>query len=935
MSRFLARIGSFAYRKPLVFILIWALLVVGVVGLISGASPQLKTTMTVDGTPAQDAMDTVAAELPEASGGQGSIILTIDDAEFDSFSDDAGGAALAQVANTAYGIPEVVNPTERTEAARADARQQALDAATVEAAATITGQMTALSDALSTQISELDQRAAQLPPMQAEAARASAAQLGALREDADHIATLDASAALTATDQFVASLRTLSQNSPQLATQLRDVLPQSGSDTGVDLASIVDSGQSISALLEEKVDGELDSRFSSLASLQAGPNPSGRPLVVDGESVPGVTISQDETTALFTLQLTEATDDLLAGRLAEITGEIEATAGAAGLSAELSQSLIPLTPPIGGQEVIGLVIAAIILLITLGSLVAAGLPILTAVIGVVIGVGGAFGFSEFYTMTSTTSILALMLGLAVGIDYALFILNKQRHYILHSKLDAHEATARAVGTAGTAVVFAGSTVIIALLGLLVVGIEFVTTMAVVAAATVFLAVLIAITLLPSLLGLVKERIVSTAARERVARREMNDAGGSPKPRFSHRWVSFVTKRPWLTIIGVVALLAVVAIPVTDMRLGMPSGAVADADTTQRIHYDSVSDNFGEGMNGPLIGVVTRDPQNVSSMADAATATAPFQAQRNVIDQIMALPGVANASFRGQSADGTLELYQIIPEKGPIDPATEELVHSLRDGSAVGGVASFEVTGLTAINIDLSEALGDALGGYIAIVVALSLIILLLAFRSLIIPLAATAGFLLTLAATLGIVTAVFGTADLGFIAGIDRPGVVLSFLPMMATGILYGLAMDYQIFLTTSIREEYARGTSARAAVITGFTHSARVILAAATIMVSVFAAFILSDEIMVRQFGLALAAGILIDALLVRMTLMPALIYTAGKWAWYLPRWLERILPHLDIEGSQLDAERSQLGHARSQPEGEAAQIEPATVRQSDHDQH
>ncbi|HWS57189.1 MAG TPA: MMPL family transporter, partial [Actinotalea sp.] len=546
----------------------------------------------------------------------------------------------------------------------------------------------------------------------------------------------------------------------------------------------------------------------------------------------------------------------------------------------------------GGHEAIGIAVAAVVLIVTLGSIVLAGLPILLALVGVFIGVGGAYALSGNFEMTTSTPALGLMLGLAVGIDYALFIIHKQRSLQVRFGLDTIESTARAVATAGGAVLFAGATVVIALLGLLTLGMGFVSTMALTAAVTVALAVALALTALPALLGLLGllGRIRQRAAPGPQAQAEPLH-GHSRFGRAAQRWITAITARPILAIVLVGLALGALAVPAGQMELGMPSGAVAAPGSAQRTAYDAVSDVLGEGANAPL--VVALKPTDPDAVDQNRLEAWQFQLADH--------ESATNVRLMGTSEDRSLVLYTVVPAAGPTDPGTADLVHAMR-GSEIADVEEVGVTGLTAINIDLSESLRSAIPVYLVLVVLLSLAVLLLVFRSLVVPLAATGGFLLSIAATLGLVVTVFGNPDFTWLVGVDRAGPVLSFLPIMATGILYGLAMDYQVFLGTSIREAYVHGASARKAVVDGFHHASRVVVAAAVIMVSVFAGFVLSDDAMIRQFGFALSVGILIDAFLIRMTLIPAILHLAGDMAWWLPRWLDRILPDLDLEGARLE---------------------------------
>jgi len=608
-----------------------------------------------------------------------------------------------------------------------------------------------------------------------------------------------------------------------------------------------------------------------------------------GMLAPGVLISDDGTVALMQIQFTQQVEDLPAGVIDDVVEIATQHADEAGITALPTESLKPHQPPLGGHEALGLLVAGLVLLLTLGSLRAAGLPLVTGVLGVAIGLGGAFALSHAVELTSATPVLALMIGLAVGLDYALFIVNRQRHLILREGLPADEAAGRALGTAGSAVAFAGLIVIIALGGLTLIGISFLTTMALVAAVTVLLAVLIALTLLPSLLGIVGERILSTRARHRQQQRSYAQRHG-----FAHTFASGVVKGRWAVVFVVVALLVVAALPMTQMSLGMPNGSTANLDTTERQASDAITLGFGEGYNAPLITVIHAPDGEHFDAIELPTIARALELGESV----------ETVRPMGISPDDTLALLTVIPVAGADAESTKTLVHTLREDSGdLTGVAgaSVGVTGLTAINLDISEKLASVLPLYISIIVVLSLFVLLVVFRSILIPIKATVGFLLTIGATFGIMTAIFEWGWLKDLVGIDTAGPILSFLPIMVTGILYGLAMDYEMFLVSGMREAHVHGHRGSEAVIRGFEQSSRVVVAAAAIMVSVFAGFIFSDDSMVKQFGLALAVGILIDAFLIRMTLVPALMAILGRAAWWTPRWLDKILPNLDIEGDRL----------------------------------
>lgn len=618
------------------------------------------------------------------------------------------------------------------------------------------------------------------------------------------------------------------------------------------------------------------------------PEVSHRPFVIQEMPVPGVKVSEDGTVALFQFQLTKTAEDLSEAEREELTD-------AAALSEENSSiTVIPtgtlqgVDIPIGGtHEIIGLAIAGVILVVTLGSLIAAGLPLVVALIGVGVGVGGTFALSSMFEINSLTPVLALMIGLAVGIDYALFIVNRQRSLIMEKKLSAKEAAARAIGTAGSAVFFAGLTVIIALSGLVIIGISFLSSMAIVAALTVLIDVLVALTLLPALLGLIGERIVSVKARNKEAAKKAS------KSSFAQGWITGILKMKWVAVLLVIAVLGTLAVPVAQMNLGMPSGESANEDTPMRQSYDIISDRFGEGSNGPLL-VVAKDQDE---------AAVDPQEYFQLLANISQLDGIAEVSPGGFNEDGTIAIISIIPTEGPTDEATKELVESLRTDAAVTENTNAEigVTGMTAVNIDISEKLSEVFPIYIAIIVVLSLLILLVVFRSILIPIKATAGFLLSIMATFGATTAVFQWGWLGSIFGIDTGGPLLSFIPILVTGILYGLAMDYQVFLVSSMREAYIHGEKGDRAIVTGYKTASKVVVAAALIMVSVFSGFIFTDDIMIKQIGFALAFGILVDAFLIRMIFVPAVMSMFGDKIWWLPKWLDKLLPDLDIEGEKL----------------------------------
>jgi putative drug exporter of the RND superfamily len=559
---------------------------------------------------------------------------------------------------------------------------------------------------------------------------------------------------------------------------------------------------------------------------------------------------------------------------------------------------------IGATEFIGVAVAVLVLVLTFGSLLAAGMNLLTALVGIGVGMGGLLLASNVLTLSSTAPTLALMIGLAVGIDYTLFILSRHRTQ-LATGMDPEESAARATGTAGSAVVFAGLTVVIALSGLAVVGIPFLTVMGVGAAGTVLVAVLVALTLLPALLGFAGKRLAPKPG-SRASRRELADvqesagAGGS----MGARWTRMITRRPLVTVLAVLAGLVVLAIPSPQLRLALPDNSTAAPESPERQAYEMISDNFGPGLNGPLVVLAEGlDPaaaeQSAGAIAVAIGGTptgTPGEFTGGLDDVAYAAPTLL--------PDGTTALVTVIPESGPQAEATSALVAQLRELApeleAETG-ADLAVTGQTAVAIDVSDRLGSALLPFALVVVGLALVLLLLVFRSILVPIKAAVGFLLSVGASFGAVVAVFQWGWFGDLLGVPATGPVISFLPVILMAVLFGLAMDYEVFLVSRMREEYVHGASPREAVVTGARHAARVVVAAALIMFSVFASFVTIEDVIVKAIAFGLAVGILVDAFLVRMTLVPAVLALLGRSAWWLPRWLDRALPDLDVEGARL----------------------------------
>ncbi|MEV5340306.1 MMPL family transporter [Streptomyces sp. NPDC052676] len=563
----------------------------------------------------------------------------------------------------------------------------------------------------------------------------------------------------------------------------------------------------------------------------------------------------------------------------------------AGLTVEIGGDALQAVPHTGSSEIIGIAVAAVVLVITFGSLLAAGLPLLTAIIGVGIGVATITALASPLDLGSTTSTLATMIGLAVGIDYALFIVSRYRAELAEGR-DREEAAGRAVGTAGSAVVFAGLTVVIALVGLSVVNIPMLTKMGVAAAGTVAIAVLIALTMIPALLGYAGRRVRPTGEKSKLL-----GGGRTPKkparPNMGTRWASFVVRRPVAVLLLGVLGLGAAAVPAASLELGLPDDGSQPTSTTQRRAYDLLSEGFGPGFNGPLMVVV-----------DGKGSANPQTLFTDVADEVKALDNVVTVTPPAPNKAGDTATITVIPDAKPSSATTEELVHAIRDTGAdltADKDGQVLVTGATAMNIDVSQKLNDALLPYLALVVGLAFLLLIVVFRSILVPLKAALGFLLSVLAALGAVVAVFQWGWLSGLMGVEETGPVMSMMPIFMVGVVFGLAMDYEVFLVTRMREAYVHGEKPGQAVVTGFKHGARVVTAAAVIMMAVFAGFIGSSESMVKMIGFGLAIAVFFDAFVVRMAIVPAVLALLGKKAWWLPKWLDRALPNVDVEGEGL----------------------------------
>ncbi|MFD8380823.1 MMPL family transporter [Streptomyces sp. NPDC059679] len=624
-------------------------------------------------------------------------------------------------------------------------------------------------------------------------------------------------------------------------------------------------------------------------------------------------VSEDGTIAYSTITYTADAVDLAEPTKSALEDAAN-RARDAGLTVEIGGSALDSEEEPGGTtEIIGVAVAAVVLVLALGSLVAAGLSLLTAFVGVAIAFGLVSALAVPLGLTSTVAILALMLGLAVGIDYALFITSRFRDERAQGS-EPEEAAGRAVGTAGSAVVFAGATVFIALVGLGVVGIPELTKMGMGGAGAVALAVLVALTLVPALFGFFGRRVLSRAVRKGTrpgserpgSERWGHERPGSERPHpaptaagrpgLGTRWARFVLRRPAAVLLIAGLGLGAVAVPALSLELGLPGDESKSVETTQRRAYDLLSEGFGPGFNGPLTVVVDTSESSGSGDTRATTDL--------VAKTVRGVDGVASVGDPVLSRGKDTAVLTAVPRTAPNSGETKDLVHAIR--GAVSGVeadtgADILVTGTTAMNIDISEAMSDALIPYLTVVIGLAVLLLMVVFRSVLVPVKAALGFLLSVGAAFGVLVAVFQWGWAADLVGIEQTGPVMSLMPILIIGIVFGLAMDYEVFLLTRMREAYVHGASPGEAIVSGFRHSGRVVAAAAIIMISVFAGFIGMSSPTIQTMGVGLAAAVAFDAFVVRMAIAPAVLALLGHRAWWLPPILNRVLPNVDIEGEKL----------------------------------
>jgi RND superfamily putative drug exporter len=612
---------------------------------------------------------------------------------------------------------------------------------------------------------------------------------------------------------------------------------------------------------------------------------------VQSPYAPGGTVSADGTTAIITVVFTERAKDIPPGSVDAVKAAA-AEIRTAGVQVEFGGPAAATETGPSGSEVIGLLAAVVVLLLVFGSLYAMVVPLLTALLALGLGISVVGIASAWISIGTAGPVVAAMIGLGVGIDYALLIVTRHREGLFAGH-DPAESITTALATAGRSVLVAGSTVIVALLSLFLIGIPFVSALGLASAVTVASTLLAAVTLLPALLAV----FGGSLDRFRVRPLRLDHVGGRDSG--WHRWTRRIQRRPWPYLVASALALLVMAVPLVSIRLGTGDGASAPEGSTVRASYDVVTGELGAGWTGPLLVTATYDKATSRDQAqgwlDATRA------------DLAATPGVAAVPSAMLNAAGDAAMLSVVPVGSPQDRSTEDLVHRVRSDVLPRAEGVTHVGGATATAVDLADRLGQRMVWFVAFVIGLSFLLLLVEFRSVFIPVKAAVMNLLSVGAAYGVVVAVFQWGWLSALFGVE-PGPIESFAPMMLFAVLFGLSMDYEVFLLSRVREEYLRTDDAGRSVADGIAATARVITAAASVMVVVFASFLLNDQRVVNLFGFGLAVAIAIDATVVRLVLVPAVMAIAGRLAWWMPRRLDRLLPRIHVEPPQLDPFEAEL---------------------------
>ena len=872
MATLLYKLGLFSARRAWLVIVSWIVLLGITAGLALSLGGKLTTSISIDGVPSQQVVDELQKTFPDASRASGQVVFHKPDGAFTQVDIDAITLALSGTENLP-GISEAFNPFEvqqeidQRKLDLVDGKQELIDAeAKIEQAEKdiVAGEL---------EITEGKKKLADGSVLLQQNKTSLSAKLGQVNSGIQQLA-----------DFGFPPTAELLQNKAQIEAGLTEIAKQQ-SIAAASAAKLSQGEIDLEASRIQVADGkiELEQGREELAIAQK---------LIDA-SQNFTTVSKDETVALATIRFDKRGTELEAGTRESVVDYLK-DANLKGIEVEFSQELTQSFGDILGiGEIVGLVSAGIVLFVLLGTFIGVSLPIFSAIVGVGISATITLALASQIEMTSTTPVLGVMLGLAVGIDYSLFIVNRHRRQ-LKSGAKLLDSIATANGTSGNAVLFAGVTVVIALVALNLTGIGFVGLMGSMGAIAIVVAVLIALTVTPAALSLIGDKILTKKERASVSTAAKRKKAATAKTSKAPVWA---TKHPWLALAATISVLGFMAIPLSDMRLGLPDGGSEPTYSSAYKSYTLVSEGFGPGFNGQITTVLElKEP-----VAEEDTLTL----QSEMASALAALENVTAAVPAAVSDDNKTFLFQVVPTGGPSSVETEQVVYEIRDLNQMvedkydGKIGAI---GITATNIDVSDKISDVLPLYLSTVILLSLLLLMLVFRSILIPILAAAGFLLTVTATLGAVVAVYQWGWLGDLLGVTTPGPILSFLPIFLIGIIFGLAMDYQLFLVSGMREAFTHGKKPKDAINYGIHLSRGVVIAAALIMVTVFGGFAFSHLATIRPIGFGLAVGVLIDAFLVRLILVPAAMTILNKSAWWIPKWLDKILPDVDVEGTKIE---------------------------------
>ena len=872
MATLLYKLGLFSARRAWLVIVSWIVLLGITAGLALSLGGKLTTSISIDGVPSQQVVDELQKTFPDASRASGQVVFHKPDGAFTQEDIDAITVALAGTENLP-GISEAFNPFEvqqeidQGKLDLVDGKQELIDAeAKIEQAEKdiIAGEL---------EIAEGKKKLADGSALIQQNKISLNANLSEVNSGIQQLAGFG----LPATPELLQAKAQIEAGLTELARQQSIAAASS--------AKLSQGEIDLEAARVQVADGkiELEQGREELAVAQK---------LIDA-SQNFTTVSKDETVALATIRFDKRGTELEAGTRESVVDYLKG-ADLEGIEVEFSQELTQSFGDILGiGEIVGLISAGIVLFVLLGTFIGVSLPIFSAIVGVGISATITLALASQIEMTSTTPVLGVMLGLAVGIDYSLFIVNRHRRQ-LKSGAKLLDSIATANGTSGNAVLFAGVTVVIALVALNLTGIGFVGLMGSMGAIAIVIAVLIALTVTPAALSLIGDKILTKKERALVSTAAKRKKAATAKTSKAPVWA---TKHPWLALAATISVLGFMAIPLSDMRLGLPDGGSEPTYSSAYKSYTLVSEGFGPGFNGQITTVLelkepVAEQDTLSLQSEMASALAGLE---NVIAAVPAAVSDDKKTF----------LFQVVPTGGPSSVETEQVVYEIRDLNQMvedkydGKIGAI---GITATNIDVSDKISDVLPLYLSTVILLSLLLLMLVFRSILIPILAAAGFLLTVTATLGAVVAVYQWGWLGDLLGVTTPGPILSFLPIFLIGIIFGLAMDYQLFLVSGMREAFTHGKKPKDAINYGIHLSRGVVIAAALIMVTVFGGFAFSHLATIRPIGFGLAIGVLIDAFLVRLILVPAAMTILNKSAWWIPKWLDKILPDVDVEGTKIE---------------------------------